>query len=551
MRMVGWIFALLLCGQATAADELRGPALGAASNFGQGFLADLQTRSTAVGIIDFRDAVYWDRVEQRDRSYVFDRPDTLYPDVLFDAGATMSLTINNGHPDYDDGNTPTSPEGIAGFAHHATETIARFPAITAIEVGNEFNSANFVSGPLRNTGLDDRAAAYVALLKAVWTEAKAARPDVRIIGGGVHSIPTGYLKMLLNLGAADFMDSLALHPYDTPIEHLAAEIAIMRMLPGLEDIPIEITEFGSQDAGAAPDAFLRSYCQMALSGVSRAVWYGLNVRGDGYIPLLTRDLQTTSAWQAFQLAQIHFEGKPVINAAPDQFSRACLFDSRHLVIWGMPRTVIVLADDVDVFGATGEGQAGDTFTLSETVPLVFSSDRPLDLENDFSFADQDVVADSYYQFYANGTPAFRRYAETNGIQSAFGLMPGQARSNRPWTPWFGVRNNGDVRLLPNTLLPAGTVDWPVEVVHEYIAISALNLNLTAHFEAAERSRDGIHVTIRLNDILLAENAGQDPQNFAIDDIALNAGDSLTFAVGPRNDATGDVTDYRITLRQTP
>ena len=326
--------ALLTLGTATTgvAQDLYGPRLGAASNFGQGRLPRLQAHALRLGVMDFRDAVYWDEVERKDGAFVFDTPETLYPDQLHAGGASMSLTVNNGHPAYDGGDTPTSAAAVDAFARHAAAVIRRFPAITAIEVGNEFNSANFVAGPLREAGLEARAKAYVALLRAVWTQAKAERPDIRIIGGGVHSIPTGYLSMLLDLGAAQFMDSLALHPYSTPIEQLSRQIAVMRQLPGLSDMPIEITEFGAQNQDDAAGIFLRSYCQMALSGVSRAVWYAVNRRGDGYLPLIERNHAETPAWQAFRFAQTEFEGKPVRDMAPDAFTYACLFDDRKLVI---------------------------------------------------------------------------------------------------------------------------------------------------------------------------------------------------------------------------
>lgn len=545
------------CPLATTAQDLRGPILGAASNFGQGFLPDLLDRGLESGITDFRDAVYWDRVENAAGQFVFDAVTTTYPDLLADAGVGMSLTVNNGHPAHDAGTTPTTPEAVEAFANHAAATVARFSAINAIEVGNEFNSVNFVSGPLREAGLDARAAAYVALLKAVAIRAKAVRPDVRIIGGGVHSIPTGYLQKLVDLGAADYMDSIALHPYSTPIEHLAKQITEMRRIPELATIPIEITEFGSQSSDAAAGVFMRSYCQYALSGVSRLVWYGLNDRGDNYIPLITRAAQTTDAWRAYDLAQKNFVNAAVEDIAPDDFTYACLFDDRSSIIWGMPRAFQLISDDVHVFAANGSRLDGRTFTLSETEPLILVSRDGLSLDDDIRFEAQQIIADSYHQFtYPEpNAPAdavgLVRSVLSAGREMPFQTISGQEREGRPWTPWLGIPENADVRLLPEQLTPAGDATNPVAVVHRFTAPENMQIDIDARFVVADRSVDGIDVAVLIDGQTVEAWSGEMSIVYKGRKIALTMGAELQFVVGPGQTASGDVTDYRIILRHSP
>jgi len=535
--------------------DLRGPRLGGASNFGQGYLPRLQKKAMSLGILDFRDAVYWDQVERDDGTFTFDTPETRYPDSLHTGGATMSLTVNNGHPAYGDWNTPTSADAVNAFARHAATVAARFPAITAIEVGNEFNSANFVTGPLKDAGLQARAKAYVALLKAVWTQSKATRPDLRIIGGGVHSIPTGYLSMLLDLGAAEYMDSLAIHPYSTPIEQLSRQISVLRQLPGLSEMPIEITEFGSQDEDAAAGVFMRSYCQMALSGVSRAVWYAVNRRGDGYVPLIEPDHAATGAWQAFRFAQTELAGKTVRDVAPDPFTYACLFDESKLVIWGMPRALSVISDRVAVFDATGTPLTKADLVLSESEPLVLISSDGFDFETDISLSSQDVVADSYHQFSFPGAgpsdapvSGFRRFVRSGATEVDLITMPGQGRNGRPWTPWLGIPGNGDVRLLSKSLLPGGTASFPDEIVHSFTAPEDLRLDVSSVFTPAARSDDGIVATVRLNGDILVQRRGAGALALDLTGLSLAAGAKLEFGVAPGENSRGDVTDYRITLR---
>lgn len=538
------------------AQELKGPALGAASNFGQGFLPELLARGLENGIADYRDALYWDRVENDAGQFVFADPTTIYPDLLTDTGAGMSLTVNNGHPAHDAGATPTSPEAIDAFANHAAATVARFPAINAVEVGNEFNSANFVTGPLRDAGLDARAEAYVALLKAVATRAKAVRPDLRIIGGGVHSIPTGYLQKLVDLRAADYMDSIALHPYSTSIEHLAKQIAVMRRIPALADMPIEITEFGSQSPDAAAGVFMRSYCQYALSGVSRLVWYGLNVRGDDYVPLITREGDLTDVWQAFDFAQKTFADMPVKDVSPDDFTYACLFDDRSLIVWGMPRAVTVQSDRVRAYAANGTPLAGGTFVLSQTEPLILVAQDSLSLDQDIVFESQRTIADSYHQFTY---PAAADAADDDGFVRSVRwadrdvlvqTMPGQEREGRPWTPWLGIPETADVRLLPQQMTPAGDAANPVAVVHSFTAPEDMLIDIDARFVPAERSVDGIDVTLLIAGQAVENWSGKAAITYEGRRILLPAGAQIQFVVGPGETPAGDVTDYRITLQRS-
>lgn len=550
------VVALTMIPFSGAAQDLRGPTLGAASNFGQGFLPDLLDRALANGVTDFRDAVYWDRVENASREYVFETETTLYPDLLDDAGVVMSLTVNNGHPAYDAGGTPLSADAVNAFANHAAATVARFAAIEAVEVGNEFNSANFVSGPLQDAGLNARAEAYVTLLKAVAARSKSVRPDVRIIGGGVHSIPTGYLQQLVDLGAADDMDSLALHPYATPIEHLSKQIAVMRRIPQLSDMPVEITEFGSQSPEQAAGTLMRSYCQYALAGASRIVWYGLNERGDDYVPLVTGDGMLTQAWRAFAFAQANFVGAPVQDVSPDAFTYACLFDDRKLIIWGMPRALQIRSDDVAVYTANGTPLVGDSHMFSETAPLILIAPDRLSFTDDLALGPQMVVADSYHDFtYPSPdevvSPAgFERSVRNGTLDLPMTTMPGQDKDGRPWTPWLGIRDNADVRLLPLQLTPSGDSTAPVSIVHRFTAPEDMILDVSAAFTPAERSADGVDVVFTMNGSVQEAWSGKEPVAYTADGLALAAGEMLAFIVSPGETATGDVTDYRITLRRS-
>ncbi|OWU83478.1 hypothetical protein ATO6_18755 [Oceanicola sp. 22II-s10i] len=557
MRGFGLLLALCtgLSGGAQALD-LRGPALAVASSFGQSMPPDLLDRALSLGVRDFRDELFWFRTEGDDGRFRFDTPLSNYPDRIGAAGGTVSLLVNNGHQNYEDGATPLGTRAVRGFGRHAAAVVQRFPEVTSVEVGNEFNSDGFVSGPLRDRDLDARAAAYTALLQSVHEQVRAVRPEVRIIGGGVHSVPTGYLRRMLELGAADYMDSIALHPYDTPVDQLRREIDVMRRLPGLAEMPVEITEFGSESTAEAANTFLRGYCQMALSGVSRLAWYALNERGDGFVPLIGADLQTTPAFDSWTLVRDRMEGRAVIDASPDPVTYGCLFDERVLVIWGEPRELTVLAPDVRAVDATGAPLDGDQFTLQTDAPVILLSDRPIKAGRDYRLGPQGVIADSFHQFTfpdpdrpGTSSDPFRRFLRYGTKEFDLQTMPGQDKPGRPWTPWLGLPEDESARLLANVILPVSSSGQPVEIVHAFTAPEPMRLDVKANFEVLGDGGDGITVTVRRNGTAIGRWTGRDRYAFERADLALNTGDTLEIAVSAGGSADGDLTAYRITLRR--
>lgn len=544
----------MLAALPAAALDLRGPELGAASNFGQVWAPDMFKAALALGVRNFRDAVYWDDVQQPDGQFAFATASTTFPDLMAAAGQTMSLTVNNGHPAFDGGVTPYTPAGIAAFARDAAETVKRFPAITAVEVGNEINSANFVTGPLKAEPLDQRALGYLAILRAVHDAVRAVNPKVRILGGGVHSIPVGYLAPMFAAGAAGAMDALALHTYTTPAEQLVRQIAVFRQLPGAADLPLDVTEFGEPDLAKAPGVLLRNYCQMALAGVNRAVWYPLNPRGDGLAPLIDATRQVTATGRTFHRIASLMEGVPVTNVAPDPFTYACLFGTRTLVIWGTPRALHLPRADLTATDPTGATLDPATLTLSETDPIVVTGAMPLTLGTDVTLAPQAVIADSYDQFAYPGVPGqpadpFTRVAVEGGAVLPLERHGGQDRQGAPWTPYLGVPGTTFARLTADVLLPGAHADKQVVIVHRFTAPADMTVAAESRLSPASRSEDGIRFDLTLNGAPIDGAVLTAPSDRITPPLHLKSGDVLAFAVGPNVTPTGDATDYRFTLRR--
>lgn len=101
------------------------------------------------------------------------------------------------------------------------------------------------------------ARAYASMLAAVSRAVRSEDPRAEIVGAGLPDSRLGvpfdrYLKALLAAGAADSIDSLAIHPYArTPAGVLAAVRAVRRRLRALGHaaLPIWVTELGWASGG--------------------------------------------------------------------------------------------------------------------------------------------------------------------------------------------------------------------------------------------------------------------------------------------------------------
>lgn len=557
------VFAGVLAFAATAAPLLAqsetlprvGPELGAASNLSQGQQAGFFITARQLGVTNLRDGMNWGRVERHVGSYDFNDPRTTYPQTVDASGMGLTVVLNWGNPLYDNGATPMSEAALMALSDYVTRLLETYPFIESIEVGNEFNGTNFVRGPIAEMSPLERAEAYVPFLEAITVAAKRVDPDIRISGGATHSIAAGYLWRILDAGGADFLDTLAIHPYTTDAEQLARQIKVLRRHPAASDLPIEMTEFGTQDPAGAASHFVRNYCQMALSGVSRAVWYPAASRDDGLVGLFDPDGRVTGAGKAFRLIAAHMEGRPVIDLGEDSFTYGCQFGDSTLALWGVPREVR-LAAGIRALDAEGHSVNGPVM-LSETEPLVIIMDSAKPLAEALSLGSHDVVADTYHQFafplaqeaHAEGD-GFARFARRGDKDLPLTTMPGQQDRGVPWFPYRGNPDYARLRLTSDLLIPAGHPKQPIEIVHQFVAKHAQSVDIHLKLSVSDRSEDGVMLVALINDELLREyelvpgGTLEDVQT----SVDLEPGDVLEISVGPNRSSVGDVTQYRFTLR---
>ncbi|MBC7231291.1 MAG: beta-galactosidase [Actinobacteria bacterium] len=144
--------------------------------------------------------------------------------------------------------------------------------------------------------------AYLELLAAASAEIRAADPSAAVVMGGVAGLGPDYLDACLSLGAAEYIDAIAYHPYaetvgeegqppeDTyrPKERLCRNlVAFVHWLVSLytaKDLQVWITEVGWPTSPEAPsgvdedtqaDYLLRTLINYASTDVDRVIWFNL------------------------------------------------------------------------------------------------------------------------------------------------------------------------------------------------------------------------------------------------------------------------------------
>ncbi len=522
------ISGLVLPAQAIAFD------LGVQTHFAQGWQMSLQDQVAQAGTRHFRDGIHWSTIETAPGAYDFTSVQG-WLDSARSKGKQPLLVFAGANPLYDNGETPHSAEGQAAFARYVAATLRAFPDLTPrIELGNEYNAPNFLSGPFEK----DPAASFARLAAAVRAEVKAVSPATEILCTGAHSVALAYFRGVFAAGGLDHCDAISLHPYRADPEGLTEEIAALRALMAEYGPvkPIYATEFGKwfEDPDEAPVYMLKMVTLMAASDLAGAWWYALV--DEPWWPnmgLLDADLAAKPAAPAFQtIAKTLLPlGAPRrVRASPADHIYEFGTGGRGFVVWGPSGKLLV------------EGQA--TFHDArgvEIAPVNTVSDAPVILLGDGLQVTIARDVPGYDSLLGFGTAPWSYLAiDRNGTETPLVMLE---------TNWTPVRGNRYLRPLGVTSSAIAGVVFdgaPVAAVERFTAPAAGKYRIDAQWAAEKAEGDGAVVTVRVDGEKIARGSVlTDPLILRDIDVELTEGGFLDFSVDPNTAPGGDVVVRRI------
>lgn len=537
------------------------------THFSQGWSTSLLRDIASMGTDQIRDAVPWNLVERKEGKYNFDHSSASWVKKALAAGMDVVLVFNPKNPLYDNGDTVLSAEGKAAFAAFVVKTLKEFPGVTAIEIGNEFNGNDFVTGKVADAGIDKRDDYYKAIVEVVDLALKAAKIDVEVIGASTHSIPVDYFAALEKGGALDHVDAVSIHPYTTPPEQLAAQLEVLRDVIG-DDIAIHATEFGAdfENLADAPAYLAKMVSVMAAAGVASANWYAF-ARQAHFENMELWDQRKdapTPAGVTFELLEEMLAGEPTVSrVAIDSHTYLYTFGPNAAILWGEARS-ITLDAGVTAYDLAGR-KIDNLASIAPDQPVILRSKQAITADS-ITFGDSAIIADSYHDFdltnLANGTQEFEgpwSYFAESGTGKVLELVTlgGGVEARDPWVPFLGSEDLRPLRVTANSVLPAdlspranARSEWAV--VERFTADEDMTIAIRGHWDVANDTGDGVVLTIRLNgkavfSKVIFDKGGDHIFDLEMGDIVLEAGDTLDFVIDSRNTSSGDTTARRIQI----
>lgn len=503
--------------------------LGVNTHFGQGWPPSrwpLLTRSDAPVV---RDGLRWPLIEPTPGRIDLSPTKIAHIDRLCDRGIRVILGTGLTHPGYDAGKTVHSPTGRAALARYLARVAERFKTcLAAIEVGNEINLKPNITGP----AAVDPVQSYVAILRAVYPQVKAAAPNVAVLGGSVNVVGTGFLTDLAEAGMLDVVDGVAVHPYRQDPTNVDWEL---RRLQAALDAhgphrPIWATEFSRDfpDPAAAPDFLAKMVTLMGSVGVVQQTWYALvDQPGFPTMGLYQTDTDEKPVGKAFRYWQGLLPRGAPVRQSGDPLLFHYRFGADRQIVWGSPRSVRIIG------ALTARNSRGEIIPaparIDET-PVIFEGAGQL------QFGTSPVLADSLAEY-------------------------GRA----PWT-YIGQKGAGP-------LLPLGVTDWRYTsfIAHPTLRPSAVNqlglvtagggssgIGLTVRYTAPEAGPlvavacltrrntqgDGVILRISRNAAVVSTTLVTAPTNQISVPLTLRAGETVNFTIVPGKTGVGDQYLYR-------
>ncbi len=275
-------------------SQTNASSFGVATHFAHGWNPDMIPLIENAGAKNFRDEMYWSRMEPSAGVYETPEDYTEYYETAVENNLEPLMILSFNNANHDGGATPYTNAGRQAFADYGNALLSDFPATKWVEVYNEFNiMGDFGDGPA-----DNLPSYYYELLKTSYQTIKAANPNTIVIGGVVAHNDWSWMEELFQLGGLQYMDILSVHPYNYPAspEGMEAELkqldTLVKQYNNGQSKPIWGTETGwptQLDARGISESSQASYVVRAnvtqlAAGVEKVYWY--DFMNDGIDPII-------------------------------------------------------------------------------------------------------------------------------------------------------------------------------------------------------------------------------------------------------------------------
>lgn len=502
--------------------------LGVQTHFEQGWGLDWIGIASDLGAPLVRDEIGWAEAEQSRGEYEFSEADA-YMRQIVAQGMEPLIVWTDRNPLYDGRETPHSKEGREGLVNYLDAMLSHYGGtLTRIEIGNEVNSGESISGPFKN----DPPRQLAATVRAVSRGLKPEHPDVEIMCAGTNMIPLQFMRNFFRYGGLQHCDAISIHPYRRHPENVDLEIealrALMRDMGG--EKPIQVTEFGKwvDDPAESPVYMVKMVSMLAAAGVGEAYWYALV--DEPWWPnmgLMTPQRTEKPAAQAFRFLQEKLLplGRPVPRS-PTRTARVFEYgDGEGLVFWGVDGK-IELTGKASFYDVTGKPvPRPDRLTETPVVAL----GQGLELR----VVTAEPIAESLYQY---DTPPWSYFARRPGL----GLTPLETMEWR-WSSYRGAPDLWPLKITDDVMTTARFSDGPYHVVERFTAAEAGRYRVKGWWQALPESEPSLILITRNGTEIAKGETGRGKFQLEPLEVVMDAGDTLDFEVAPAGpDGDGSV-----------
>jgi len=289
-------------------------------------------------------------------------------DMLSSSGISILGVLDYSAPwatedPYRDGADKYMPN-ITDWQSYVGKVVDRYKSkVRYWQIWNEPNVATFFKP-------EPNASQYLEILKSAYEIIKKEDSSAQVVVAGTSGVDAGYLRELERLGAADYFDILAVHPYSfdfySPPESgfLDDMKNAERLAEELGNKPIWLTEFGwpTDDKNGLNEDLQAKYLTRTyllsyqFSDVKKLFWYDLRNDGndkedrENNFGLINKDYTKKESYYAYKNLISVLNGSQFISASINNENGFLNFyfikgDSKIRVVWNVKKESTVILDD--------------------------------------------------------------------------------------------------------------------------------------------------------------------------------------------------------------